>query len=169
MSKRLFWDMERKEKLRAMWKRGASSAELQEAFGVQMHTISARALTMGLGPRKLERPHDVVRKLLKQLGKATRRDIRKLTGMADTTVDSAIRRLEELGEAAPVGTCRVSAGVGHKGTVEATVFALIDHPSAANLTRSDGNQRVIIAKHRPGTADIPPRHEITAALFGVAQ
>lgn len=169
MSKRLFWDMERKAKLRAMWARGANAKELTEAFGITMHSISQRANRMGLGPRVAMQPHEVVRKALKALGSATIRELEKHTGMSHSAVDRAIYRLQAFEEAAAIGTRRVSAGRGHATTVEATVYGLIDDEEhGAVIARGDGLPRVNRVKHRPGTAAIPPRHEITAALFGSA-
>lgn len=163
---RIFWDLARRAKLTAMWRRGASTKELTEAFGIKMHSISARAYRMGLGPRIAAQPHEIVRKSIERLGRATTKDLMQDTAMTHNQVANAIKRLRAAEDIYIPSTRLVSAGRGHSGLVEAYEYALVDDESLESRTRSSGEQRINRIKHRTGSAPIPPRHEITAALFG---
>jgi hypothetical protein len=168
MSKRLFWTQDRREKLRSMWKRGATTKELTEAFGMQMHSISARAYRMNLGPRKGTQPQDLVRAALKKLERATRKELTKATGLSDSATDRALARMKAIDEVCVVGTRLVLAGRGHANSVEAFEYALVDDEAdgAMSPARHSGEPHVNRVKHRAGTAQIPQRHPLTVALFG---
>lgn len=170
MSTRIFWDHERRAKLIAMWNRGASTKELTEAFGIKMHSISARAYRMNLGPRIANQPHEIVRKALEKLGRATAKDLEKECGFTHNKVATALKRLKAAEEVHVPSTRLVSAGRDHAGLVEAYEYELIDDDAerCGDRSRTSGEQRINRVKHRFGSAPIPPRHPLTAALFGGA-
>ncbi|WAL81331.1 hypothetical protein OYT13_15880 [Pandoraea sp. XJJ-1] len=167
MTIRHSWNKEQKEALREMWKRKASTKELTEYFGIGMNTICKRARIMNLGTRGGESQTDIIRRTLEKLKRATAKDLQRESGLTRNGVDRAIDRLLENEEAYIVGTRKVSAGRSHSSTVEAREYSLVDDGECSiQGFRGDGVPRVNRVKHRFGTAPIPPRHPLTAALFG---